>query len=71
MNTQTTAAIGGDPSLDMQDGTTLTARTNVGLARAWARHALGDRWDDLTRAEQSQHVAEALRELRRIYQESE
>lgn len=71
MSTNTTAAIVGDLSLDMQDGTTLTARSDVGLAREWARHALGERWGSLTRGEQAQHVEEALRELRRTYQENE
>lgn len=71
MSTNTTAAIVGDFSLDMHDGTTLTAHTDVGLARQWARHAVGERWESLTRGVQAQHVGEALRELRRTYQENE
>ncbi len=53
----------------MQDGTVLTARTDHGLTSKWARHQAGERWNQLSRGDRSQHVAEALTELRRIYQE--
>ncbi len=71
MSTKTITAIVGDLSLDMQEGVTLTAHTNFGLARAWARHALGDRWDGPTRAGKSQNAADALRELRQTDQENQ
>lgn len=62
--------ITGSLRIDTQDGTTLTARTDVALARAWARHESGEQWDGLTRGEQANEVGAALTELRRCYQRS-
>lgn len=62
--------ISGNLSLDTQDGTTLTARTDIALARAWARHESGEQWDSMTRGEQANEVGAALTELRRCHPRS-
>lgn len=61
----------GDLSLTVEDGTTLTARTDVALAEQWARHTLGEAWDSLTYGEQVRHTSEALAELRRAHNQTE
>lgn len=64
MHTKTSPIL-GELSLTVEDGATLTARTDVALAEQWARHTLGEAWDTLTYGEQVGHVGEALAELRR------
>lgn len=66
-----TSPILGELSLTVEDGSTLTARTDVALAEQWARHTLGTGWDSLTYAEQVRHTSEALAELRRAYHQNE
>lgn len=57
----------GELSLTVEDGTVLTARTDVALATQWAEHTLGTGWDSLTYGQQMAHVSDALAELRRAY----
>ena len=63
------SAIVGDFSIEVEPGVTLHDHTDVGLAQQWARHALGERWEQLSRGERSQYVAEALGELRRAHED--
>ncbi|PWJ23012.1 hypothetical protein ATK17_3903 [Branchiibius hedensis] len=70
MSTSRPAPIVGDLSLTTEDGATLSARTDVGLAEAWVRHTLGRQWDQLTYGEQTRQVSEALAELRRAHSQS-
>lgn len=70
MHTKTSPIL-GELSLTVEDGTTLTASTDVALAEQWARHTLGEAWDGLTYSEQVGHVSEALAELRRTYHQNE
>lgn len=59
------AAIIGDLSITLGDGTTLTATTDVGLARAWAEHEHGtELWRALRLGEQAREIAAALEALR-------
>lgn len=60
----------GQLELEVEPGVILRDRTDVGLARQWARHACGTRWEQLTHPEQDVHIAEALRELRRAAQQT-
>jgi hypothetical protein len=64
-----TTPILGDLSLTTEDGTVLSARTDVGLAQQWAEHTLGSAWTSLTYSQQTAHVSEALAELRRTHAE--
>lgn len=57
----------GDLSLTVEDGSTLTASTDVALAEQWAKHTLAEQWETLSYAEQVRHVSEALAVLRRAY----
>lgn len=70
MHTQTSPIV-GELSLTVEDGTTLTAGTDVALAEQWARHALAEAWDGLTFAQQVRHTSDALAELRRTYHQTE
>jgi hypothetical protein len=58
----------GDLNLQLEDGTILTAGTDVALARQWAEHLHGpEGWKQLTATQQAATVADALRELRVAY----
>lgn len=58
-------AIIGDLSITLTDGTTLTDRTDVGLARQWAEHEHGPQgWANLTLLRRNTETALALRALR-------
>lgn len=69
--TAKTRPIMGDLSLTVENGITLTAGTDVGLAELWARHTLAEAWDGLTYREQVGHISEALAELRQAYKQTE
>lgn len=58
------SAIIGELSLTLPDGTTLTDRTDVGLARQWAEHEHGTEWAALTFGQQTAQTAAALQALR-------
>lgn len=67
-----TRALIGDLSITTSNGVTLTGRTDVGLAKQWARVEVDLRdgegaFDRLTLGHQTPHIAEALTELRRAY----
>lgn len=58
-------ALVGDLSITAADGTVLTDRTDVGLARQWAAHEYGPaEWDAMTWIEQNREVGAALAGLR-------
>lgn len=62
-----TKAIIGDLSLTLSDGETLTAGSDVALARKWAERVHGAAWSTLSFGEQTEQVSAALAELRRGY----
>lgn len=63
-------AITGELSLTLADGTTITDRTDVGLARQWAEHEHGpEAWAALSFTQQSIETAAALDALRRAHRQ--
>ena len=60
-----TQSLIGDLSITMEDGTVLTARTDVALAEKWAAFVYGERWSTMTFGERTRETSDALRELRR------
>lgn len=62
------APVIGDLTMHLPDGTTLSAGSDLALARQWAEQVHGPAvWDQLTPAQRTATVAEALAELRRAY----
>lgn len=61
--TMTTAII-GQLSLILETGETLTATSDVRLARQWAEHAHGDEWATMTYIDQNRSIAAALHSIR-------
>ena len=63
-----TNIISGDLTLYTEDGTELSARTDIDLARKWAEHEYGStRWSALSMSQQMVEVADALTALRSAY----
>ena len=62
-----TAPILGDLSIELENGTVLTDRTDLGLARKWAEYENGPEWDGLTFVEQNVKISIALDALRKAY----
>lgn len=62
-----TTVITGQLSLVLENGETLTASSDVSLARQWAEHVHGEAWESLTFSEQTEQVAAALASLRGAY----
>lgn len=62
-------AIIGDLSIEVEDGTTLRASTDLSLAWKWARHECGEGWDRMSWNEKNQTVAQALSALREAHGE--
>jgi hypothetical protein len=63
-NTSKSRAIVGELSLDLGDGLVLHDSTDVGLARQWAAHVRGERWESMRWQDQNDDVAGALAALR-------
>lgn len=62
------AAIVGDLSITVGEGTVLTDRTDVGLAAQWAEFEHGrEAWAALTCAQRTAETAAALNALRSAY----
>jgi len=60
-------AIIGSLSITTQDGTVLTATSDLALAWKWAEHEHGALWDAMSRADRNVSVAEALGALREAH----
>lgn len=58
-------AITGDLTITTEDGTILSASTDLGLAWKWAEHENGETWAGMPTSDRNASVAEALAELRR------
>lgn len=54
----------GDVQIHLQDGTTLTSTSDLGLARAWAEHENSAKWESMSRADRGIEVAAALTAIR-------
>lgn len=54
-------------TITLEDGTTLTGRHDLELARRWAEHVYRDEWATLSFAEQSSVVAAALGRVRESF----
>jgi len=60
--------ITGDLEFTLEDGTRLTARTDIGLASQWAEHQTGaDAWAALSFHERNLHIAATLDALRKAW----
>lgn len=65
-------AIFGDLSITVDDGTTLTAGSDIALARKWAEHDSGPvAWSAMSRSQQWATIADALGKLRDAYRACE
>lgn len=65
-------AIIGELSIDLGDGVTLTAGTDVALARKWAAYLHGDnQWRAMSFGQQSVETGNALRALREAFEEGQ
>ena len=53
--------------MKMDDGTVLSAATDLELARKWAAHIWGEAWARVSHGRQSVEVAAALREIVRAH----
>ncbi len=62
-------AIIGDLSIEVEDGTTLRASTDLSLAWKWAEQECGEEWDRMPWFEKNQAAAQALSALREAYEE--
>lgn len=64
-------AIVGELSLNLGDGVTLSAATDVALARRWAAYLHGrNQWQCMSFGQQSTETANALRALREAFEEA-
>ena len=59
-----TTAITGQLSLILDSGETLTATSDVRLARQWAEHVHGAEWATMTYIDQNRSIAAALHNIR-------
>jgi len=65
-------AIIGQLSIDLGDGVTLTAGTDVELARKWAAYLHGrNTWQSMSLGAQSLETANALQALREAFEEGQ
>jgi glutaredoxin-like protein NrdH len=54
----------GQLTIELDDGTTLTANNDIRLARKWAEHVNGEDWSGMTFVEQNRDIAVALGRIR-------
>lgn len=54
----------GDVQIHLQDGTTLTSTSDLGLAWAWAQHENSAEWGSMSRMAKGAEVAAALTAIR-------